>query len=82
MNNNKQEIVSKIHEILRDVTGLSESDLSDTTPLVDLPSIDSMMMLNFIVKLEAAFKIRFDMDNVDEIFFSVDSLADFLLTHN
>jgi acyl carrier protein len=56
---NKEQILSKLNDIFRDVLDNDDVTLTDTTVASDVEDWDSLNHIQIIVAIEKAFKIKF-----------------------
>lgn len=87
MSRSKEDIIATLKQIICDRTelGLTPDQIGDEQPLFDGPpgalGLDSIEALELVVGMEEAFghTIKADEINVIETFYSVSSLADYIL---
>ncbi|SEQ37224.1 acyl carrier protein [Faunimonas pinastri] len=76
---NRDQIRSKIAELLGDITDNDDLALTDETTADDVDGWDSVNHVKLIVALESALKIRFDSDEItapDNVGALVDLIAE------
>jgi acyl carrier protein len=59
--------VSSIIEIFNDILGLEEGQLTPESSPEDIDEWDSMANVNIIVALEEEFKIKFKLDDIQDV---------------
>lgn len=59
-----KEQLDKIHEIFSEVMGVPKNELNDAIAYNSHPAWDSLKHLKLISKIEIAFDIEFDMDDI------------------
>lgn len=62
-----QDIFETVAEAIRDITGDDEADVTRETVADDIDGWDSMAHVKIILAIEAAFKIRFNVEEVGRI---------------
>lgn len=70
----------KVLEVIREVLGEGAdlTGMDPNTPLNEVSAIDSLSALRIMVALENRFRIKFDLDSLDETFHSVGTLARYI----
>lgn len=61
---NRDEIISAVQNIFRDVFDDENLIISDSTNANDIEDWDSLEQINLVVAIEDLFNIEFDMDDV------------------
>lgn len=54
------------------------SDIASGKPLLDSAAIDSVAMVELVLRLENRFSVEIDSQNLEDVFFNIDSLALFI----
>lgn len=75
---NREDVISKLTEVFRDVFDDEEIELSDKTTADDIEAWDSLEHISLIAAVEKAFKMRFTMREVSGMK-NVGEMVDILL---
>ena len=72
----EKRVVEVFRKVLGEKTGFSASDLK--RPLKEVSTMDSLSALRIMVAIENEFRLKFDLDNLEEAFHSVESIARYI----
>ena len=78
MNNN---VINQIRECFQKELRNDLSELSNQEQLKDVAMIDSLVLFKIMVELENRFKIKFDIDSLEEVFHTIDTIAEYIIKH-
>lgn len=79
------EMIDQIKLLLEEVKGVPglSKDLSDSTDIIDEVQLDSIEMINFMLKIEEKLKVEIDFEQLDFSYLqSLSTFADFLSRMN
>ena len=68
-------ITAKVREIIGTVTGVSPDTITDSAAFVDDLGLDSLAILEIVVEVENAFKIRANEEELKSVRSVADSVA-------
>jgi acyl carrier protein len=63
----KSEILNSIKEIVRDITGDDDAEITEATTFEDVDGWDSVSNVKIILGIEDEFSIRFDVDEISSV---------------
>ena len=64
---NREDVLRRIQDIFRDVFNDLAVQISEATIASDIEEWDSLEQINIILAVEKTFKIRFDIDQIEEL---------------
>jgi len=76
-----EEIKKTVQEILSQIINLPAEQINFNKPLADIPNIDSICMLQFLVALEREFNVIIGYTDMDQIFYNIKSIADYIINN-
>lgn len=76
---NREEVYERLNTVFQDVFDDENIVVNDTTTADDIEDWDSLEHINLVVAVEKAFKIKFNMGEVNK-FKNVGEMVDIILT--
>ena len=67
-----------VKRLLAKLMNVEPEKIDDTAEIANMPGIDSLIMLQFIVKIEQEFNVRCDMTFMEDAFYSVETISNFI----
>ena len=77
---NRDEVLAKVTEVLREEFEDDELEVTDETTAADVEEWDSLAHLSLIHEIEVAFKIKFSIGEIQE-FKNVGEMVDSIIGH-
>ena len=76
---NREEVYERLNTVFQDVFDDDDIVVNDATTAADIEDWDSLEHINLVVAVEKAFKIKFNMGEVNK-FRNVGEMVDIILT--